>query len=253
MSGEVGPYPSKPLIVQRKGGAWTAIDHPPGFGMVYRLFATQQGLFAIGVDSGESAWRPRLARRDASGWKELLAPAEWTDVHPLTVRGLGADVVVGLVEGQPGTKNAKRGLLARVEGDRLVPLLSPIELPPIYALSGTGLADLLVLGAPPGYDAKAVYWIDTVGQRGKLVHEDRETFTDVWSPRPGVALLAPSYYHAGRLTVLDGQTGPSEVELEKPGVIHYIARFAAEGDGRTVHFLVHENSQRVQHRRGVCP
>jgi len=252
LSGELGPYPSRPAIVHRNGGVWTPIDVPDGFGSLYRLFPSPQGLFAIGFGTGEAASRSLVARRDAAGWKRITLPAEWTDTHPTTVHVFGSTVVVGLVVGTPISPSAKRGLLARVDGDKLVAIESPIELPPMYALSGTGLDDLLVLAAPGFPDPRGVYWLDTMGGRGKLVHQDRESFADLWSPRPGVALLAPSYYHAGRLTVLDGQNGPHEVELEKPGVLHYIARFAPEGDGRTVHFLAHENGGRVQHRRGVC-
>lgn len=252
MSGELGPFPSRPAIVRRNGGAWKPIDPPDGFGQVYRLFPSAQGLFALGVEPAESASMPLLARHDGVRWTRINVPSDWTDTYPTTVRVIGSTVVVGLVVGRPISTDAKRGLLARVDGDRLIPIDTAIELPPIHAISGTGLDDLLLLAAPGFPDPRAVYWVDSIGGRAKLVHQDRESFADLWSPRPGVALVAPSYYHAGRLTVLDGQNGPHEVELEKPGVLHYIEHFAPEGDGRTVHFLAHENGRRVQHRRGAC-
>ncbi|MBI2392710.1 MAG: hypothetical protein HYV09_24200 [Deltaproteobacteria bacterium] len=254
MAGEVGRYPTTPAIVQRNGGAWTEIDRPAGTHAVHRLLAVGRTLFAIGVEENEPVYTPFFARRDATGWKRLAAPSEWPESWPGPVALVGTEVVVGFTvrptSGLP--KDASRGLLARVDGDRLVPLTTSIELPPIGVISGSGLHDLLVLGGLGGYGQPTVHWLDTVGGRGKLVHVDREWFADVWSPRPGVALLAPSHYHAGRLTVLDGLTGPREVELWKPGELHYVARFAPEGDGRTVHFLAHLEGRKVQHVRGVC-
>lgn len=255
LAGDVGPYPTTPAIVRRDGGAWTRIDPPSGVHSIVRLHAVGRTLLAIAYEKNEAGYSPFLVRLDQTGWKRLAAPFEWPASWPVTLARVGEHTVVGFTVRPPSglSKDASRGLLARVDGDRLVALTTPIELPPIGAISGTGLHDLLVLGGLWGYGGPTVHWVDSVGGRGKVVHADRESFGDLWSPRPGVALLAPSYYHAGRLTVLDGVTGPREVELWKPGVLHYVARFAPEADGRTVHFLAHLERGNVQHRRGVCP
>lgn len=230
----VGDLERAPTILERSDGAWRALDVPEGIDHVARLIPTPAGLFALATERETVV---RLFRRDPSGWTEIAHPV---GAMPTAVRVVGSTIVVGLSAKESGT-------LARLDGDRLVPLASPVPLPPVRALSGTGLGDLLVLGET------TVHWLDLGRGRGKLVHQDRpeSPFGDVWSARPGVALLAPSYYRGGRITVLDGAIGPREVEVQKD--LHFIARFAPEGDGKTVHFLTHDNSGVARHVRAVCP
>lgn len=225
------------VLLRRRDGTWSRAPLPDGARAIARIATTQAETHAIALFDGTTA----LFRLDGDRWTAISLPWE---ASPSALAVIGGTVLVGAAEGTP---SASRARLGRVDGDRVVDIDVPEELPTISAITGTGLHDLLVLA-----EAR-VQWIDAVSGRTKLVHQDHHPYADLWSPRPGVGLLTPGTVHGGRVTVLDGRAGPRSIELLPSTDTWSIGRIAAAGDGETVHLLAVHAPGAYTHLIGRCP
>ncbi len=170
-----GSPPTRPLVYSLVGGRWTFVDGPAGFGgALTAVAASPDGTVWIGgegrnTDTGYAI--PNLWLRAGSGWQEVPFPAipgcatsangqmtraELTDIAS---RKLAATWATGYCS---TTDRGERGFLARFDGTRWVPLLTPDTLArygPRGQLNG-------VSQAPDG-DLWAVGWADDGGVRSR--------------------------------------------------------------------------------------
>ena len=229
-------------LARPDGKKWVDVGLPPGGKSVVTMGGTSAHTFLVAsIEPGDF---PTLFEWTSTGWVSVPSPLE-IGARPFRVVRLGTRIVlVGALADAPS--------LAAFDGERWSTILAPTSVWWVSDVSGT-VDGLIVLGGDR--DGVASVW--SVRDRGRawtLVHSSDWPYAGIWSPRSGVALLTPSIYHYGRLTVLDGAAGPSLLPKVDPNVAVYsVAGPWVEADGRTVHLLVEHYADRTMHHyTGTC-
>lgn len=170
-SSQFGPPATLPLVLTWDGASWSLVDGPAGFaGALTAVAAAADGSVMVGGEgrNPQTGYTvPRVFLRAESGWQEVAFPsipgcatsangvmarAELTDLASRGLRGTWATGSCAVAGG------GERGFLARFNGTRWLPVLTPDEL-----LASGERGQLGGVSIAPDGDVWAVGWSDVGG------------------------------------------------------------------------------------------